>query len=662
MSGRPAGSRRRSRPRARRTTTARRGGTRPRSWSQRQPRAGSRTCGAPPRAPRATPASGGLRGAQEPRDLDQRAHPLAAQRRVTERPLGARYEIVDLFAGVARGVAVGHVVPELERLPHQPPEHPQGTLGLRSGPRERGADHHRTLGGVRPGLQRTDPGPIAHARHIQELTGGHLDAHAIEAGHRGFEPAGPEPARSDHPLRQHQREIADQDRGRGPEPLGVHTGRRLVGEPDVGRCHAAALDVPVHQVVVHERGGVQELECPADPNDRIVLTATRRSERPEAQRGPDPLPAGAQQAKELVDQRNRGRIHPRKLRAAVAEEPDELPVHRPANGVDRRRRRGRRDTVLRRHAGSMPTHGVVTPPAARRDAIVRTSRARTMTRFQKLTIATTASTVLLITAGGLVRATGSGLGCPGWPTCFGRWIPPLETHPIIEYSHRLLATIAVILICLQAVVAWRQYRRVRQILLPSLAAVGLVFVQAALGGVVVKGELESTLVTLHFATAMTLLAVLVNVTANSFCYVRLPLEGPPIAGSDPRFVRLTLWTAAAAFALLIVGASVRAEAAGLAFRDWPLMDGRLVPTLGGVATLMFVHRLLAALVLLLVIWVAIRARTMTRRSKDLVVLSSVTLLLYVAQIFVGAANVWSSLSAASVTAHVVLSALIWGVL
>ena len=75
---------------------------------------------------------------------------------------------------------------------------------------------------------------------------------------------------------------------------------------------------------------------------------------------------------------------------------------------------------------------------------------------------------------------------------------------------------------------------------------------------------------------------------------------------------------------------------------------------------MFVHRVLAALVLVLVVWIAIRARTMTHRSKDLVILSGVTLLLYVAQILVGAANVWSDLSAASVTAHVVLSALIWG--
>ena len=220
-----------------------------------------------------------------------------------------------------------------------------------------------------------------------------------------------------------------------------------------------------------------------------------------------------------------------------------------------------------------------------------------MTRFQKLTIATTASTVLLIAAGGLVRATDSGLGCPGWPTCFGRWIPPLETHAIIEYSHRLLATVAVVLIAAQAVVAWRSYRRVRQILVPSIAALVLVFVQAGLGGIVVAGELEATLVTLHFATAMTLLGVLVNITANSFCYVKLPLKGPSIAGSDPRFARLTAWTAAAAFVLLIVGAYVRAEGAGLAFRDWPLMDGRLVLSLGGVATLMFVHRVLAALVL-----------------------------------------------------------------
>jgi protoheme IX farnesyltransferase len=285
-----------------------------------------------------------------------------------------------------------------------------------------------------------------------------------------------------------------------------------------------------------------------------------------------------------------------------------------------------------------------------------------MTRLQKLSIATTASTLLLIVVGGLVRATDSGLGCPGWPTCYGRWIPPLEYHAIIEYSHRLLASVVVVLIGLQTYVAWKDHRRVKQITRPATLAAVLVLVQAGLGGIVVEGELEATLVTLHFATAMGLLGVLAHITANSFCTVKLPTKGPAIAGSDPAFARLTVVTAAAAGVLLVVGAYVRAESAGLAFRDWPLMDGRLVPTLGGGATWMFVHRVLAALVLVLVIWLAIRARTMVNRSKDLVIMSTLTLALYGAQILVGAANVWTGLSAASVTAHVALSAAIWGVL
>ncbi len=284
-----------------------------------------------------------------------------------------------------------------------------------------------------------------------------------------------------------------------------------------------------------------------------------------------------------------------------------------------------------------------------------------MTRFQKLTVATTASTVALVAVGGLVRATGSGLGCPGWPTCFGRLIPPLEHHAVIEYSHRLLATVVVVLVGVQALVAWRRYRPVRQIVRPALAAVVLVLFQAALGGIVVKGELEATLVTAHFATAMALLAVLTSITANSF-YEATPQESGSSLGANPAFARLAVWTAAATFVLLLAGAYVRAEDAGLTFRDWPLMDGRLVPTLGGAATLMFMHRALAAAVLLLVVWLAIRARTMANRSGVLVELSTIALVLYAAQVLIGAANVWSGLRPIAVTAHVMVSALIWGVL
>ncbi|HEX6330236.1 MAG TPA: heme o synthase [Actinomycetota bacterium] len=285
-----------------------------------------------------------------------------------------------------------------------------------------------------------------------------------------------------------------------------------------------------------------------------------------------------------------------------------------------------------------------------------------MTRFQKLAITTTASTLLLVAVGGLVRATASGLGCPGWPTCYGRWIPPLEYHAVIEYAHRLLASIVVVLVALQAVMAWRRLRHQPAIVGPAVAAVGVVLVQAGLGGVVVEGGLEATVVALHFATAMALVAVVTVVAANTFRFEPHRGGDEPPAGADPALARLALGTAAAVGALLVVGAYVRAEGAGLAFRDWPLMDGRLVPTLGGAATLMFVHRVLAALALVLVLWLAIRARTSPVRSPALVVLTTIALVLFAGQILVGAANVWSELSAAAVTAHVAFSGAIWAVL
>jgi protoheme IX farnesyltransferase len=192
-----------------------------------------------------------------------------------------------------------------------------------------------------------------------------------------------------------------------------------------------------------------------------------------------------------------------------------------------------------------------------------------------------------------------------------------------------------------------------------VAAFPLALVQAVLGGIVVETRLDAqTAVTAHFITGMVFVADVVVLAANSFCVVKLP-QKEQTRSSDPSFATLTLVSASLIGALLVVGTWVRARNAGLAFDDWPLMNGRLVPALGGVATAMFAHRLLAALAFLVVLWTMIRALTMADRSRDLVVLSTLVAGLFVVQIIVGAAQVWSGLEPWAVVLHVAFSVLIW---
>jgi heme a synthase len=126
-------------------------------------------------------------------------------------------------------------------------------------------------------------------------------------------------------------------------------------------------------------------------------------------------------------------------------------------------------------------------------------------QFVWIAYAALAALTLIVLSGAAVRLTGSGLGCPTWPKCYGNVYPPLNSHAVIEFSNRLISVPVVLF----AGAAWlgalrrRPYRR-ELMWLGALLPLGVV-AQAVLGGFTVKGALDYGWVMGHFALSMLIL-------------------------------------------------------------------------------------------------------------------------------------------------------------
>lgn len=143
--------------------------------------------------------------------------------------------------------------------------------------------------------------------------------------------------------------------------------------------------------------------------------------------------------------------------------------------------------------------------SARRRRIRRRLPAITPELYEKVTLVALASLTLIVLTGAAVRLTGSGLGCPDWPKCYGRTVAPLETHAIIEYTNRLLSGLVGLAVIAAGALAWaRRPFRGHLALFGALLPVGVVM-QAVLGAFVVKYHLAPGLVMLHFVLSMILL-------------------------------------------------------------------------------------------------------------------------------------------------------------
>ncbi|HVS05026.1 MAG TPA: heme o synthase [Candidatus Dormibacteraeota bacterium] len=275
-----------------------------------------------------------------------------------------------------------------------------------------------------------------------------------------------------------------------------------------------------------------------------------------------------------------------------------------------------------------------------------------MKAFRALSVATALVTYALVVLGGVVRVSGSGLGCPDWPLCHGRLLPPLDVHAIIEYSHRTTASLTSTLVVLTAVVAWIAWRRRRDIVIPATVALVLLVVQVVLGAITVRLELPPMIVLAHLATAMALLAA-VCVTAVAAIIPR------PATPADRGPVRLARAAAGGTYLLILSGSLVVGSGASGSCSAWPLCGGGFSLAFDGYPAIQLLHRGLATAVGLLIMVSLLALLNRYRDQRAVRATVALTLAALAFQVAVGAAVVTLHLPAALRGLHLALASAVW---
>ncbi len=309
-------------------------------------------------------------------------------------------------------------------------------------------------------------------------------------------------------------------------------------------------------------------------------------------------------------------------------------------------------------------------------AVAARGEADELSRFRRLVTFTIAATFALILIGGIVRVSDSGLGCGaegsgthGWPLCEGGVLPADTSESIVEFSHRIAATVVVVLIALLIVKAFRRLRAYRMLTRGSVAAGILVLAQAALGGLTVEKGLEDELVAAHLGLAMLLVGLLFVLRRSS------ERTAPPPAESVRGLRPLSFVTAGLVLATIVAGGYVAgteyhgtpeqdvvvgahtACGTGWSSAQFPGCNGQGALSFGQsrLADIQLTHRLfmyLTAISVLAMAALALRRRAPSRAFW-------IAALILIGQIALGAINVWAGKHAGLVIAHLALGTTLW---
>jgi cytochrome c oxidase assembly protein subunit 15 len=287
-----------------------------------------------------------------------------------------------------------------------------------------------------------------------------------------------------------------------------------------------------------------------------------------------------------------------------------------------------------------------------------------MKGLARLGTAAVVITYLHLVFGGVVRITGSGMGCGDhWPKCNGSWIPPFtDTLVMIEWPHRLLALLVVLTIAALTLLAWRQRGEPdvggpRGVLRPAAAALVLVVTVALLGMITVKLG-NTTFATLaHWTLALALLAVLVVATVRAG---GLGGASAKAEGGSARTVRSIAAGAALAFIAVVLGGLVaKYPGANIACPEFPLCGDRPAGVAAGASHIQLAHRVIAYLLFFHAIAIAMAVGRRAGESAAVKRVARIAAVLVVTQLVLGAGMVLMQLHGHLRMTHQAIGVAVW---
>ena len=262
-----------------------------------------------------------------------------------------------------------------------------------------------------------------------------------------------------------------------------------------------------------------------------------------------------------------------------------------------------------------------------------------MKKYFRFSVLSIVFTYLLIFIGGLVRVAGAGMGCPDWPKCFGRWIPPTSLDQLpehidpakfnmvlawIEYCNRLFGALVGLTIAITLYLGLKHYSHLPRIKWPLISAFSLTLFEGWLGSVLVDTVLNPLTITLHLFFALIIVMLLLYASQEVYY-----LENPDAEKNSDYPSNMQLLFGLMAVALLaevVLGTEIRG---GLEMirKENPMVESQFLLDMLG--PFKYAHSILGLLITILSIFIWHGSVKRSLNPSSLMVQTSTTIVLLI---------------------------------